>query len=124
MSRQQHVIAIPRIPISQNSSEWRNDWRRRDYKGKWKMEAWVLLKSQRVMPMERIHLSAVVYFPDHRHRDLDNYHAPIFKAVQDALTDAGVIPADDTRYIPELPGLRFDYDKVNPRTEITITELG
>ena len=68
-------------------------------------------------------MSAIVYWSDRRRRDLDNHFAPIFKAVQDALMDAGVIPADDPRYIPELPGLRFDFDKLYPRTEITISEV-
>lgn len=119
----EHKITIMTKPISQNSDSWRSLWLRREYKKHLQLEAWVLIKEAKVKSMERVHLSAVAYFPDHRHRDLDNYHAPIFKAVQDALVDAGVIPADDTRHIPELPGLRFDYDKANPRTEITITEL-
>lgn len=119
-----YIIAILRIPISQNSSEWRNDWRRRDYKGKWKMEAWVLLKSQQVMPMERVRLSAVVYFPDKRKRDFDNYIPTVWKPVQDAIVDAGIIPDDNTKYIPESPTIRFAYDRDFPRTEITITEIG
>jgi hypothetical protein len=47
----------------------------------------------------------------------------LYKPTQDALIAAGIIPGDDTRYIPELPGLRFDFDKDNPRTEVTITQL-
>jgi Holliday junction resolvase RusA-like endonuclease len=118
-----YTITIPRIPISQNSSEWRSRWTRIKYKALWHRECWVLLKEAQVKPMEQVRLSAVVYFPDKRKRDLDNYHAPIFKAACDALVYAGVIPDDDTRYIPELPGLRFGYDKGNPRTEIVIERV-
>ena len=118
-----HTISIPRVPCSQNSDQWKGRWTRYHYKATWKLEAWVLLKEQLIMPMNAVRLSAVVYFPDRRRRDLDNYHASIFKAVQDALVAAGVIPDDDMRFIPEIPGLRFDHDKDNPRTVITLEEL-
>jgi len=118
-----YTLILPRVPISQNSDEWRHRYTQLNYRATWQREIWVLCKEQRIPPLEGVRLSAIVYWSDRRRRDLDNHFAPIFKAVQDALMDAGVIPADDPRYIPELPGLRFDFDKLYPRTEITISEV-
>jgi crossover junction endodeoxyribonuclease RusA len=80
-------------------------------------------KEQKIPALPQVKLYATVYFPDQRRRDLDNYFPGVFKPALDGLVAAGVIPDDDTRYVPELPGLRFDFDHDNPRTEITITAL-
>lgn len=119
----EYTLIIPRVPISQNSDEWRERWARRRYKAEWQRDAFNLCKVHKIPPLHQVRLYAVVYWGDRRRRDLDNHHPTIFKAVQDGLEAAGVILADDTRYIPELPGLRFGYDKERPRTEITVTEL-
>ena len=116
-------LVIPRIPISQNTNEWKHRYARMRYLAEWEHDAWVLCKEQKIPKMEQVRLYATVYFPDRRWRDLDNYHAPIFKGVQDALEAACVIPKDNTRHIPELPGLCFGYDKKNPRTEIIVTKI-
>lgn len=116
------TLIIPRVPVSQNSKEWRSHWPRARYKAEWERDAWALCKEQRIPIHQQVKLSAVIYFPDKRRRDLDNYHC-LFKGVQDGIVDAGVIPADDVRYIPETPTLRFDCDKANPRTEVILTAV-
>jgi len=113
-------IVLPYTPISQNDKEWRSRWPRSKYKAAVERDVWALCKAQKIPYLEQVYLIATIYFPDHKRRDLDNYHAPLFKSFQDGLEAAGVISKDDTRYIPELPRLRFDFDKENPRTEITI----
>ena len=116
-------IALPYVPISQNSDEWRGRWSRAKYKSAIENDVWTICKAQKFPPLKQARLYATVFFPDKRIRDLDNYYAPLYKGLLDGLQDASVIPGDDTRYIPELPGLRFGYDKENPRTEITIHDI-
>ena len=123
LKRVKFKITLPYVPISQNSDEWRSRWPRLKYKEGWEDDTCVLCKAQKIPHMKQVRLYATVYFPDRKRRDLDNYHAPIFKGFQDGLEAAGVITKDDTRYIPELPGLTFKYDKDNPRTEITIHDI-
>lgn len=118
-----YTIAIPRVPVSQNDEVWRERWQQWRYKQTWKEEVYYACKAQRIPALEQVALSITVYFPDKRHRDLDNYHPTTAKAIQDGLTFAGVIPTDDERYIPQLPTLAFRHDREHPRTEVTITEV-
>lgn len=123
MPYKKFTLVVPRIPVSQNSQTWRSHWPRSRYKAEWERDVWALCKEQKIPLCQRVSLSAVVYFPDKRKRDLDNFHPTTFKAVCDALVDAGVIPDDNSYHIPETPTLSFDCDKSNPRTEVTIATL-
>lgn len=58
------------------------------------------------------------YFPTRHRHDPDNYNG---KMLMDGLTDRGVIADDSFDHI-ELR-LRGEYDRQNPRTEITIEEV-
>ena len=127
----QWTITLP-LPCSQNSATWRNRWTQRRYRREWADEVGWRCREARTPELERIALEVTVYFQDNRNRDLDNYHPTTIKATQDALTPVtrnkpygiGIIDGDDCRYIPELPSLRFELDPANPRTEITIREIG
>jgi Holliday junction resolvase RusA-like endonuclease len=52
--------------------------------------------------------------------DLTNYHA----ALHDVLTHYGVIRDDNRHIIVSTDGSRVHVDRVNPRTEVTITPIG
>src|SRR5574344_1359995 len=66
-----------------------------------------------------VNVKCVYYMPTHRRVDLCN----LIGATMDILVLAGVL-ADDNSYIAAAhDGSRVLYDKDEPRTEITITEL-
>ena len=68
---------------------------------------------------------AYTAFPlSRRSFDLGNVLSIVQKFTDDALIDLLVIPDDSYRYIKEVD-YRFGYvDKVNPRVELTIEEIG
>lgn len=62
-----------------------------------------------------------VYFMDtHRRVDLLN----LLGATMDILVEYGVIQDDNSKIAVSHDGSRVEYDKANPRTEITITSIG
>lgn len=66
-----------------------------------------------------VNVQAVYYMPTRRRVDLINLHS----ALHDAMVDAGTVVDDNCRIIVSTDGSRVDYDKENPRTEVTITRL-
>lgn len=66
-----------------------------------------------------IELRCVFYRESRRVVDLAN----LLEAVQDILVSAGVIADDNRDIVASTDGSRVLYDKANPRTEITITDL-
>lgn len=69
-----------------------------------------------------VNIKALYYVPTRRKVDITNLHS----ALCDVLVHCGVL-SDDSSYNPcivaSLDGSRVYYDKENPRTEITITEV-
>lgn len=66
-----------------------------------------------------IELRCVFYRESRRVVDLAN----LLEAVQDILVSAGVIADDNRDIVASTDGSRVLYDKANPRTDITITDL-
>lgn len=64
-----------------------------------------------------VNLQCVYYMPTRRAVDLVN----LLEATCDILVDAGVLADDNCRIVAAHDGSRVDYDKQNPRVEITIT---
>lgn len=58
------------------------------------------------------------YFPDRRHRDLDN----IAKAILDGLQGPGLLPGDHWTVVPSLT-ITGALDVDNPRAVVTIAEV-
>lgn len=67
----------------------------------------------------RVNVKAVFYMPTKRRVDLVN----LLEALCDVLVRWGAIEDDSAKYIVSMDGSRVEYDKENPRTEITIDEL-
>jgi Holliday junction resolvase RusA-like endonuclease len=68
---------------------------------------------------ERVNVKAT-YYRQTRHKvDLNNLHS----ALHDILKDYKVVEDDNSDIIAGTDGSRVRYDKDNPRTEVTITEL-
>ena len=67
----------------------------------------------------RCNVCALYYMPTHRRVDLLN----LLEATLDILVDAGILEDDNSNIVAGHDGSRVLYDKENPRTEITITEL-
>ena len=69
---------------------------------------------------ERINLQCVYYMQTRRRVDLCN----LLEATCDILVDAGVIQDDNSNIVAGHDGSRVEYDKNDPRVEITITGRG
>ena len=67
----------------------------------------------------RLNVKAVYFMRTRRRVDLINLH----EALQDILVKAGVLEDDNCKIIYSTDGSYVDYDKENPRTEVTITYL-
>ena len=111
-------LTIQAIPPSLNRFAGRkNDWEYRKQKAEWKQLVCVLAKAIKYTMFEKAIVTITYYFPTKCRHDPDNYAG---KMILDGLTAAGVI-ADDSFSVIELR-LRGEYDKDNPRTEITVCD--
>ena len=66
-----------------------------------------------------VNLKVVYYMRTKRRVDLVN----LLEATCDILVDAGVLDDDNSRIVAGHDGSRVEYDKQNPRAEITITPM-
>ena len=66
-----------------------------------------------------VNLKVVYYMRTKRRVDLVN----LLEATCDILVDAGVLDDDNSRIVVGHDGSRVEYDKQNPRAEITITPM-
>ena len=66
-----------------------------------------------------VNLKVVYYMRTKRRVDLVN----LLEATCDILVDAGVLDDDNSRIVVGHDGSRVEYDKQNPRAEITITPI-
>lgn len=66
-----------------------------------------------------LNVKAVFYMPTRRRVDLVNLQ----EALCDILVKHRVIEDDNCRIIAAMDGSRVEYDKYNPRTEVTIEEM-
>lgn len=69
---------------------------------------------------EPVNIQAIYYMPTRRKVDLTNLH----EALHDVLVRYGVIADDNYTIVASTDGSRVDYEKNNPRTEVTITKKG
>ena len=67
----------------------------------------------------RLNVKAVYFMRTRRRVDLINLH----EALHDILVKAGILEDDNCNIIYSTDGSYVDYDKDNPRTEVTITYL-
>ena len=68
---------------------------------------------------EPINLKTVYYMPTRHRVDITN----LMSATHDLLQDAGIIKDDDMKIVKSVDGSRVEYDKENPRVEITISNF-
>ena len=66
-----------------------------------------------------VNVQCLFYMPTHRKCDLTN----LLEAVDDVMVKAGTIADDNFHIVAGHDGSRVLYDKDNPRTEITITDI-
>lgn len=67
---------------------------------------------------EAVNVQAVYYMPTKRRVDLCNLH----EALCDVLVHYKVVEDDNSKIIATMDGSRVEFDKLNPRTEVTITK--
>ena len=66
-----------------------------------------------------VNVKALYYMPTRRRVDLINLH----EALHDILVRAEILEDDNSKIIVSTDGSRVLYDKMNPRTEVYITEV-
>jgi len=110
------TITLP-LPPRELSPNWRGHWAQKAKAvKKYRQLAWAVAMSETRCNWPTANAQATFYFRDRRRRDRDNLLASL-KSAFDGLTDAGVI--DDDSGLTHLPVI-VEYDKANPRVEITV----
>lgn len=77
------------------------------------------IKKPRSPISARVNVRCVYYMPTRRRVDLAN----LIEATTDILVKAHVLEDDNSKIVAAHDGSRVEYDKENPRAEITITAL-
>lgn len=110
---------IPEIPPSLNKFAGRqNVWEYRMVKEDWKSLVFVYCRPKPSNVIKKAIVTIEYFFKTRTRHDPDNYSG---KQIMDGLTSCGILEDDDFSRI-ELR-LKGNYDKNNPRTEITIEEV-
>jgi endodeoxyribonuclease rusA len=78
-----------------------------------------ITKQQIPEKLERIRVHVAIFKNSRRRFDLDNF-TPTYKAIQDALVQARIVPDDNAEHITEICFRFGGYDKTNPRIEIIL----
>lgn len=111
---------IPEIPPSNNKFIGRNArWQYQAEKKRWADLISLLCKPRPQEPIPYARITLTYYFGDKRRHDPDNYAG---KMILDGLVRSDIIQDDSFDCINL--SLVGKYDKLNPRTEIVIEELG
>lgn len=115
-------ITLRGCPPSLNQFAGReNHWEYRKAKAEWTRIVWAMCwasKDRPAAPYQMASVEIMYFFPTRTRHDADNYCG---KFLLDGLTKAGVIVDDDLAHIRLHIG--GGWDKKNPRTVITITEV-
>ena len=111
-------IVLKGVPPSLNRFAGRlNNWEYRNAKKHWTDAVQWACRVEKVRETPEKALVRIDYFfPDNRRHDADNYCG---KLLLDGLTKAGAIKDDDFSHIALV--VYGHVDKVDPRTEITVT---
>lgn len=113
-------ICVPELPPSLN------EWSRKFWTARHEMvlemtnNLRLLALAKKIPRVEKAEVQLVYYFRDNRRRDPDNY-AP--KGILDGLRKSGIIAEDNARVL-RLPQPEFRVDRLQPRTEVWISEWG
>jgi hypothetical protein len=116
-----YTITIPHTPPSGNT------WNRMHYHDQDDLvKAWAPVVSAAVGVagkawFDRARVEAVMYFKSNRRRDVPNYLLTLDKLIIDHFKGR-IIPDDNSDVLPEYR-LRFENDRKNPRTEVTLVSL-
>ena len=114
-----YKYTIPAIPPSMNVYKGRKtEWKYRQDKIDWEWLVWAASRNNLPpRPLRGCTVEIRYFFATERRRDTNNYDGQF---ITDGLVKAKVIEDDSHRHIDLV--IKFDYDKANPRTEITISE--
>ena len=74
-----------------------------------------------LFPLTCVQSSEVYFWPTRRRRDVRNAEASM-KSYYDGFVVAGLLYDDDIEHLRHMP-TRFEYDKHNPRVEVTLETL-
>lgn len=109
---------IPFIPPSNNKFKGRqNPWEYRTLKKEWEKIVAVYCRPKPSFPMQRCTVTINYYFKTKARHDPDNYNG-VF--LLDGLVKCGILQDDSFDCIDLV--LRGGYDKINPRTEVELSQ--
>ena len=117
-----YELNIPYTPPSLNIWHHLHWAQRLRFQREWTEAIWALCNEPRVPPMDKVHLSATIYFKENRRRDHDNFESTLKKMAQDALVKIGIISDDTSAYV-EWGAINLSVDKHNPRTELVMVSV-
>lgn len=80
------------------------------------------VKKAHLPKMQRVKVR-ITWFESNAQRDPDNIHAGV-KFIMDGLVLAGIIPNDTQRYVADIFHDPIQIDRVDPRIEVELEEVG
>jgi hypothetical protein len=116
-----YCIVIPAVPPSGNVYSRLHWTKRMDLIAEWFYLVSIAHASQK-WTGDVVRFEAVIYFKEKRRRDIANWITTLDKMCLDHIVSLGVIPDDDSEHVPEWR-VRFEVDKDNPRTEVTLIPI-
>lgn len=115
-----YIYTFEDIPPSNNKFIGRKAiWEYRQVKRDWETLIALRCRDKPKKPLECVEITIDYYFPNRQRRDPDNYSG---KMILDGLRKAGVIADDSFKNIPSIH-YNEHFDKGNPRTVVTVTEI-
>ena len=100
------IITIPATPPSINQYQHWHWAKKRAIKAEWVRLIWGYLNEQGIYRnslkgecFSHVHISSTITFTTNRRRDPQNYASTLYKFLDDALVQCGVIPDDTAEYI-------------------------
>lgn len=110
---------INSIPPSNNEFMGRtNKWEYQKVKKEWADKIFYLCRPKPKLPIGKAVVTLHYYFKTRIRHDPDNYSG---KMILDGLVKSGILQDDSFEHITLV--LKSGYDKLNPRTEITVEEV-
>ena len=119
MSARSWTVTIPAPTVWLNANR-RSHWRQwADDVKTWRDAGHVYARQAKLPGLDRIHIGAVLHFPDNRKRDGHNFY-PTLKAIVDGLVDHGLIVDDSAEYL-DGPDIRIGETTRGGRGVVVLT---
>lgn len=117
-------IMVGRKRIAMNLNVYRNLFHLTNNKAKIAFRETIGPQLARLPHLSRINIEYTLYMPTRRQVDIANVCCIVDKFFCDALVSAGKLVDDNYNFLPQTSYLWGGVDKIRPRVEAKITEVG